>query len=302
LKLSAVIAAHDAEPFLGAAIDSALAELPDDSELIVVDDGSTDATPELLERYRNRLRIFRNPAPSGPGEARNRGAREARGDLLAFHDADDLVLPGRFSLLMEALGTHPEVDLVFANGIKCDVDGRPLGPVIPPRYVRLLKRRAGPAEMLFDGFVYPQALCIRRARFLELGGFQRERVEDWEFALRASLHLKLLYVDRPVFAYRRHPGSMTMQQNAYAHAMLAMLERFVAEHPELDQVVPAREIRRSRARRFARTSKHRLRAGDVAGATELLSRAVALAPGSLRYRWQLLKLPRAARSPAHRAG
>ena len=301
MKLSAVIAAHDAEPFLGAAIDSALAELPSDSELIVVDDGSTDATPALLERYRDRVRLLRNPTPTGPGEARNRGARAASGELLAFHDADDLVLPERFSALIEALASHPEVDLVFANGIKCDVDGRPLGPVIPARYVRRLKRRAGPAEMLFDGFVYPQALCVRRARFLELGGFQRERVEDWEFALRASLRMRLLYVDRPVFAYRRHPGSMTMQQNAYAHAMLAMLERFVAEHPELADVVPARDIRRARARRFARTSKHRLRAGDVAGAAELLSRAVALAPASLRYRWHLLKLPRASRSPAHPA-
>jgi glycosyltransferase involved in cell wall biosynthesis len=302
LKLSAVIAAHDAEPFLGAAIDSALAELPPDSELIVVDDGSTDGTPALLERYRSRVQLLRNPTASGPGAARNRGAQAATGDILAFHDADDLVLPGRFSALIEVLDARPDVDLVFANGVKIDGDGRPLGPVIPARYTRLLKRRAGPAEMLMDGFVYPQALCVRRERFLALGGFARERVEDWEFALRSSLSLRLLFVDRPVFAYRRHSGSMTMQQYAYAHAMLAMLERFVAEHPELDTLIPERDLRRARARRFARTAKHRVRAGDVAGAHELLSRAVALVPSSLRYRWRLLTLPRSARSTAHPAG
>jgi glycosyltransferase involved in cell wall biosynthesis len=298
LKLSVVIAAHDAEPFLGAAIDSVLADLPADSELIVVDDGSTDGTPHVLAGYGDRARLFRNETASGPGDARNLGARAASGEILAFHDADDLVLPGRFATLIAALDRHPEVDLVFGNGIKIDETGRPLGPVIPARYVRRLKRRAGPAEMLTDGFVYPQALCIRRERFLALGGFIHERVEDWEFALRASLFIRLLYVDRAVFAYRRHPGSMTMQQHAYAHAMLAMLERFVAEHPDLPARVPPHEIRHARARRFARAAKHRLRAGDVAGAAAALSQAVALAPRSLRYRWRLLRLRRSPRSAA----
>jgi len=299
LKLSAVIAAHDAGPFLAPAIDSALADLPPDSELILVDDGSTDGSADVIARYRDRARIFSNATAEGPGEARNRGARAATGEILAFHDADDLVLPGRFGALVEVLDADPAVDLVFGNGIKCDAEGRPLGPVIPARYVRRLKRRAGPAEMLIGGFVYPQGLCIRRARFLELGGFVRERVEDWEFALRASLHLRMRFVDRAVFAYRRHAGSMTMQQHAYAHAMLAMLERFVSEHPELSERVGVRHVRRARARRFARAAKHRARAGDPQGAAEALARAVELAPGSLRYRWRLLSLQRAPRPATH---
>jgi glycosyltransferase involved in cell wall biosynthesis len=294
VKLSAVIAAHDAEPYLAAAIDSALADLPANSELIVVDDGSTDDTPVTLERYRDRIRLLSNPTACGPGAARNRGAAAATGELLAFHDADDLVLPGRFPSMIDLLDAEPEVDLVFGNGVKCDPSGRPLGPVIPARYARRLRRRAGPAEMLIGGFVYPQALCIRRQRFADLGGFVHERVEDWEFALRASLHLRLKFLDRSVFAYRRHDGSMTMQQHVYAHAMLAMLERFVAEHPELADQVPGWQIRHARARRYARAAKHRLRVGDHAGAAEALDRAVRLAPGSLRYRWHRWKLPRGA--------
>lgn len=294
MKLSAVIAAHDAGPYLAAAIDSALRELPADAELIVVDDGSTDDTPQIIERYRDRIRLFSNPSALGPGAARNCGAEAATGELLAFHDADDLVLPGRFSAMIAVLDAEPEVDLVFGNGIKCDPDGRPLGPVIPARYTRRLLRHAGPAEMLIGGFVYPQALCIRRARFAELGGFVHERVEDWEFALRASLHLRLKFIDRAVFAYRRHDGSMTMQQNAYAHAMLAMLERFVADHPELTRHVAPRKIQHARARRYARAAKHRLRAGDRAGAAAALDRAVELAPTSLRYRWHRWTLPRVA--------
>ena len=177
MRISAVIAAHDAEPWLGEAIDSALRELPADSELVAVDDGSTDGTPALLEGYRDRATLLRNDTARGPGFSRNRGAGAARGEILAFHDADDVVLPGRFSELAAVLESRPEVDLVFGNGFKIDETGHRLGPVIPRRYTRRLLQRCGPAEMLIGGFVYPQALSIRHERFESLGGFMHARVE-----------------------------------------------------------------------------------------------------------------------------
>jgi glycosyltransferase involved in cell wall biosynthesis len=298
LRISAVIAAHDAEPWLGEAIDSALRELPADSELVVVDDGSTDGTPALLEGYRDRATLLRNDTARGPGFSRNRGAGAARGEILAFHDADDVVLPGRFSELAAVLESRPEVDLVFGNGFKIDETGHRLGPVIPRRYTRRLLQRCGPAEMLIGGFVYPQALSIRHERFESLGGFMHARVEDWEFALRASLELNMLFVDQPVFLYRRHSGSMTMKQNVYAQQMLDMLERFVAENPEIVRRVPARQLADARARRWVRAGKHRLRAGDHAGALEAMRRAVELRPLSPYYRWRLLTLPRASAAGA----
>jgi len=293
VRISAVIAAHDAEPWIGEAIESALRELPADSELVVVDDGSTDATAAVVERFGGRATLLRNETARGPGFSRNRGAAAARGAVLAFHDADDVVLPGRFDRQAGILEAHPEVDLVFGNGTKIDEQGRRLGPVIPRRYARRLSRRCGPAEMLLGGFVYPQALSVRRERFLALGGFVHERVEDWEFALRASLSLAMRFVDEPVFLYRRHSGSMTMKQHVYAEQMLDMLERFVASHPELGRLVPAGELADARARRWLRAGKHRLRAGDRAGAAQAMRRAVDLRPLSPYYRWRLLTLPRA---------
>ncbi len=292
MRISAVIAAHDAEPWIGEAIESALRELPADSELIVVDDGSTDATAAAVERWRGRAALLRNETAQGPGFSRNLGARAATGAILAFHDADDVVLPGRFTRQAELLESNPGVDLVFGNGFKIDEHGARLGPVIPRRYARRLARRCGPAEMLIGGFVYPQALSVRRERFLALGGFVHERVEDWEFALRASLSLVMAFLDEPVFLYRRHSGSMTMKQHVYAEQMLGMLERFVEEHPELAKLVPPGELADARARRWVRAGKHRLKAGDRAGAEQAMRRAVALRPLSPYYRWRLLTLPR----------
>lgn len=301
MKLSAIIPAHDAEPFLAASIDSVLRELPSDAELIVVDDGSRDGTPGVLASYGGRIRVLRNREAVGPGGARNCGARAARGDILGFHDADDIVLPGRFTELVAVLDRDPSIDLVFANGIQCDEHGRPRGRILSRGHARRFRRRIGLSEMLPGGFIYPQATCIRRDCFLQIGGYGPGTGEDWEFAMRASLALRLAFVDRPVFAYRRHAKSITMQKAEFAHILLAVIERFVAEHPELERVVPRWEIERAVARQLARCAKYRLMVGDPAGALDVLSRAVALAPGKLRYRWKLLKLKlRQAAPPAGR--
>ena len=300
MRLSVVIPAHNAARYLESALDSVLRELPADAEIVVVDDGSSDATPQILAAHGERLRVLRHATPLGPGRARNRGVAASSGRILAFHDADDLALPGRFALLLEALEARPEVDLVFGNGIKIDGENRPIGPLIPVRYSRRLRRRVGVRELLEGGLLYPQALCIRRAAFDALAGFGADRAEDWDFALRAALALRLEFLDVPVFAYRKHAASMSMQEREFSHVMLDMLERFVAAHPETRTIAGERAVRAALAKRYARCARHDERAGDYRTAAEELGRAVALAPTSLRYRWRLLTLPRGARPAAPR--
>ena len=286
MRLSVVIAAYDAEPWLDAALASVLREAPTDAEVIVVDDGSRDATGDIARRHGGRVTLLRNDAPTGPGRARNAGARAASGDVLAFHDADDLVLPGRFTLLQAVLEARPEVDLVFANGARCDADGRRLGPVIGPRQARRLAVRCDLDEMLRGGVVYPQAMSIRRERFLALDGFVAERGEDWDFALRAALALRMAYVDREVFAYRQNPTSVTSRRREFGDVLVRVLERFVAAHPEAARAVGEARLRAARASQLARAAGLRLEDGDRDSALDAWTRAIALAPTRLRYRWR----------------
>jgi glycosyltransferase involved in cell wall biosynthesis len=290
LDLTVIIPAHDAASYLGAALDSVFAELPDRSEVIVVDDGSRDGTPEILARYAPRIRVLTNPVARGAGSARNLAAAQARGRVLAFHDADDLVLPGRFRLLLDVLDRSPEVDLAFGNGRRMDASGRLLKPVIARRYVRRLRRRVGIAELLEGSWAFLQGMCIRRARFAELGGFTRELAEDWELTLRAALRCELRYVDRPLFLYRRHDACVTAREAEFADVVVAMLEEFVATHPEVYAIAGRGAVGRALAKRLARAARHRERAGDVGSAACLLDRAIALAPGMARYRWRRVKL------------
>lgn len=299
-RVSVVVPAHDAAPYLEAALDGLLAELPADGEVVVVDDGSTDATPDVLAHYRDRITVLRNDAASGPGPARNRGAAHASGDVLAFHDADDLVLPGRLGALLPVLESDPDVALVFGDGRRIDAGGATLGRVIPRRYARRLRSEVGPRELLDGSFIYPQALCVRRSLFESLGGFgegfKRGSLatgvaEDWEFALRVSLRGRIRFVDRPVFAYRRHPASVTERDAAdCAEANLAMLEHLVGTHPEIVARVGRGAVAGAIARRMARLARHLERSGRRDDAREILDRAIGLAPRSLRLRWRRRKL------------
>jgi glycosyltransferase involved in cell wall biosynthesis len=303
-RVSVVVPAHDAAPFLRAALDGLLVELPEDGEVIVVDDGSQDETSAILERYRPRIRVLRHEIAVGPGPARNQGAALASGDVLAFHDADDLVLPGRLRRLVPLLEGDPTIDLVFGNGTLVDEGGRNLGAVVPRRYARRLRRRTGPRELLGGSFVYPQALCVRRRVFEDLGGFGAGMVrgelrtgvaEDWELALRAALRCEMRFVDLPVFAYRRHAASVTERAAAdCAAANLAMLEDLVARHPEIVARAGRDAVEDALARRLARLARHLEHAGGIAEARAALDRAIGLRPRSLRLRWRRRRLARPA--------
>jgi len=111
--VSVVMCVFNAEAFLHEAMGSIFAQTFRDFELIVVDDASTDRTPEILAGYTDpRIRVIRNSSNLGVGRARNRGLRLARGKYIAMHDADDASVPDRLAQEVAYLESHPEVGLV----------------------------------------------------------------------------------------------------------------------------------------------------------------------------------------------
>lgn len=173
--VSVVIPVYNGAAFVGEAIQSVLAQEGVRLEVIVVDDGSEDGSAEVAEGFGPPVRCLCQ-ANAGIAGARNTGVRAARGDLLAFLDADDLWTPGRLRQQVDRLAAEPDLDCVF-------------GVVEHFRDARASGQYESRAPELAPGLL-PGAMLIRRTSFLRVGPFDRDRRlgEFIEWLLRAEEH------------------------------------------------------------------------------------------------------------------
>lgn len=181
-KFSVIIPVYNGETTITNAIDSILKQNWPAFEILVIDDGSTDATPERIKTYRGQVRYIRQDN-SGVSAARNRGVREARGDWLAFLDADDLFLPDRLRWHAEWIQRAPGLDFYVGNFVHRDAAGNTLGTSMETTPIgrRLLEKAGGKREVIMEGeeiarfiehqFSDVRCLSVPRMRFEQAGGF-----------------------------------------------------------------------------------------------------------------------------------
>ena len=112
--ISCIVPVYNGEHFLAEALDSVLAQSHPPMEIIVIDDGSTDGTPEVVARYREHVRYHRQEN-AGPAAARNAGLDIARGELIAFHDADDLWHPEKLALQLARFRERPDLEISIGH-------------------------------------------------------------------------------------------------------------------------------------------------------------------------------------------
>ena len=216
--VSVIITAHDEAAFLGAAIDSVLAqELPAD-EILVVDDGSVDGTRAVMDaRAAARPDVIRTitlPRNRGAPFARNTGAAQARGELLAFLDGDDVWLPRKLAVQRAILDRHREAGYTYGSAIELR-DGR-VGPTperlgSPSGVYRPPALCIGYLRDTYWNF-WPSGLLIRRATFALTGGFVEalgayQHWEDYFYACVLALAEPAYVLDEPLTLYRVHDAS-----------------------------------------------------------------------------------------------
>ncbi len=113
-SVSVIIPAYNAERYLAEALASVFGQSRVPEEIIVVDDGSTDRTEEVVRKHGEAIRFLKQPH-RGPGAARNLGVESARGEFIAFLDADDLWLPEKLSAQLDLFRTRPNIDMAFGR-------------------------------------------------------------------------------------------------------------------------------------------------------------------------------------------
>lgn len=199
--VSVVMTAYNRERYIGDAIESVLAQTFDDFELIVVDDGSADATVAIARRYAGldpRVRVVVNEKNLGDYPNRNYAASLARGRFFKYHDSDDLMYPHCLATMVLALLAEPRAGFAVSTGWAWP--GGPCPMLLTPRmcYQREFLGRglfmAGPSSALF-----------RTDVFRELGGFEDYGVpSDFVFWMKACARHAALLVSADLFWYREH--------------------------------------------------------------------------------------------------
>lgn len=292
--VSVIIPTHNRAEFIGEAVESALNQSGCRTDVIVVDDASTDETSDVLARYGQRIRVIKSEENIERAAARNLGARIAQHEILAFLDSDDVWLEDKLSHqiapALRGMASVTGVSFVSPTGANS------LREYVPPAKSAQVARFQNPY------LAAPSSLVIPREQYFSVGGFPEEREvqgsEDWLFVNRLlSNGYSIEVIPEVLVRYRVHDSNFTSDPSSVASCMWAAT-RWLVQH----DVVQGAEIGRLRgrtagilARQFARRGQgqdalHWLyRAARHGNLAEFLRASVGTMLSALRYAIGLLE-------------
>ena len=284
--VSVVIATYNRANLIGETLDSILAQDFQDFELIVIDDGSSDNTREIIAPYRSRVRYVYQPN-RGPSAARNRGVELAAGNWISIQDSDDLAAPDHLSVLYDGVRRRPDCAMVFANGAYLGGAEHNRRTIIPTAKSRRLSEAGVGIGDLFDkSLVRLQAALIATQAYRELGGHDESlRIcMDLDLSFRLIMRFPVAYLDRVVFFYRKHEGNIGRNEELRLTENIRVIEALIRNYPEAVQILGRRSISRRLAYRYYRLAKGRWQRRETASASAALAEALRLRPANIKYR------------------
>ncbi len=210
--VSVVMSAFNAAPFVRAAVDSILAQTFRDLELVVVDDGSTDETPQILGQIDDpRVRLLRQDN-AGHASGLNTALAAATGQFITFLDADDLCDPTRVEKQLAALKANPNIYGVGTWEVVVDKDGNPLTSPTLPCEPEQIRRVYAEGRMGLNGM----SVMIRAEVFDAVGRFREalNPCHDMDMWMRVTERFDMACLPEPLYIYRQHPGAVSHSRKA----------------------------------------------------------------------------------------
>ena len=206
---SVVVPTYNHAQFLGKALESVLTQDCQDFEIVVVDDGSTDATPQVLASFADKIRIV-HQENQGPGAARNLGVKNSTGEYIAFLDSDDFWFPWTLATYAQIIKEKNRPTLIAGTLVyfhqETEVNGLVLKPLALENFPDYL---AASRRGLYCG---TNRMVVRRAAIIEAGGFAKGKFngEDHDLVMRLGTAPGFVNVNAPAMvAYRQHTGALT---------------------------------------------------------------------------------------------
>lgn len=284
--VSVVLPAFNREGSIRMAIESVLRQSWTDFELLVVDDGSVDATmARAAEVADPRLRLIAHPHNMGASAARNTGIREARGEWVAFQDSDDEWLPLKLEKQMARIAAAGEdcvacyCGMAVVGGLAHTPGARTRLRYIPDPAIAAVEGDILPA-LLQRSLASTQTLVARRAALAQAGGFDEglPALEDWDCALRLAQLGPFAFVDEPLVMQHFSANSITQS----AARMLAARERIIGKNRGLFDGHPG-----VLAQHYRSLAGGHRQAGDAGAARRAILQALRLRPAAVRN-WVML--------------
>ncbi len=247
-------------------------------EYVVVDGGSTDGSQDLIRRYQDRLAWWVSEPDAGQADAINKGLRRMQGEFVAWLNSDDVLLPGAVAQAVTALQDHPEVGMVYADGLMVDSDLR----LLDRHYYRTLTA----LDLLCFEVILQPTVFMRRQVLEQVGYLNPDYhlILDHELWVRMAARAPLLHVPGFWALERTHPEAKTIAQ---ARAFVEEAERLVTwarESPGLGLLV-ARHERRIRAGLDVFAGRRLIDAGEHRQAVCRLARALTQHPPTVARYW-----------------
>ena len=222
MSVSVIVPAYNTGAHLAGALRSALQQSRPPTEIIVVNDGSTDDTTAVAASFAPQVRLVRQ-TNAGPASARNHGARLASGEWLAFLDADDEWLSWRLEVQFAQAERHPDVIMWCGQTTSLESEVRSQKSEVQTRKLSL-------ADFAVCNPVATTTVLLRREAFERAGGFD-ERFrgpEDYELWMRIAAQGAIGLIEWPLARYRVEPGSLSMDDRRFLPQVLAVLDKAYA--------------------------------------------------------------------------
>jgi len=232
--ISVIIPTYNRANFICETIDSVLNQTYQDYEIIVVDDGSTDDTKQVLSKYGNRI-IYIYQENQQVGAARNNGIRHSKGKYIALLDSDDVWLPQKLEKDIACFELDSRIGLVYSDVIYISSDGAAL-------YKRKLKCPTGDIlkSIVLQNFVVLSTAIVRRECFEKVGMFSTDREmsgsEDAEMWIRIASQYYFGYIDEITTKYRMHQTSMTSDPDNMKRSILCAIDTIFANKELLPKI------------------------------------------------------------------
>ena len=267
-KVSVVIPTYNNALLLPETLDGVRRQTCQDLEIIVVDDGSTDHTAEMIERYDPTIRYLRQ-SNQGPAAARNKGVSLAQGEFIAFCDHDDIWNERHLEVLLGCFAAHSSTAMAFNNAQYFGAGVATAAPHIGAKVVRSLVGKAVPIKRLWQCWVASMSVVmVKRSVFEELGGLHAAilALDDLHFYLRLGARFEVRYAD--YVGCKKRLRSNNLLPQAALDGLIACLEDLKQHHPDVVRAVGPFQVRTRLARRYRKLAERHLKNGrrDLAGA------------------------------------